>query len=215
MQWYWIDLLIVAVIGLSVLTGLIRGFIKELIALAVWVLAIWLAFSYSQTLDPWLQQYIQDKTARTVTAFILILIATLIAGGIVNAILSFILKRSGLSGTDRILGMGFGFVRGIFIIALIMLVVRMTSLPYQQYASNSTFYAKFEPVVNWLYDLMPEFIKQIKVFDHPLQLPSTGSGIQLPANTTPQPGGQIYLQQGQPNKEGLLTNSDAFELSDA
>ncbi|KTD09516.1 CvpA family protein [Legionella jamestowniensis] len=209
----WVDLLIIAVIGLSVLTGLIRGFIKELIALAVWVLAIWLAFSYSQSLDPWLQKYIQDKTARTATAFIVILIATLIAGGIINAFLSFILKRSGLSGTDRMLGMGFGFVRGVFIVALIMLVVRMTSLPYQEYASHSTLYAKFEPVVTWLYDLMPEFVKQIKVFDHSLPLPSTSSDIQQPAHATSQADGQISLQ-AQPNKESILASPEDFELSD-
>ncbi|CEK10871.1 CvpA family protein [Legionella hackeliae] len=217
MQWYWVDLLIIAVIGLSVLTGLIRGFVKELIALAVWVLAIWMAFNYSQELDPWLQKYIQDKTARTVTAFIAILIATLIVGGIVNALLSFILKRSGLSGTDRILGMGFGFVRGVFIVALIMLVIRMTSLPYQEYAGNSMLYAKFEPVVNWLYDLMPQVVKQMKVFDKPLQFPSSGSQIQLPAKAEPKPGEKSPQQQQaeQPNKETLLSSPEDFELSDA
>lgn len=210
MQWYWVDLIIMAVIALSVITGLIRGFVKELIALGVWILAIWLAYSYSQALDPWLQKYIQDKTARTITAFIAILVATLIAGGIVNALLSFILKRSGLSGTDRILGMGFGFVRGVFIVALIMAVIKMTSLPYQEYSSNSKLYTKFDPVVNWLYNLMPEFIRKVKGFDnstmqlgsHPLQ------NVQSQINQTIQEIPQL-------SKEGFLMAPDDFELSDA
>ena len=42
MQLQWVDLAIIAVIGLSVLTGLFRGFVKELVALCVWILAIWL-----------------------------------------------------------------------------------------------------------------------------------------------------------------------------
>ncbi|WP_133127321.1 CvpA family protein [Legionella nagasakiensis] len=165
MAWHWVDYFILIIIGVSVITGLCRGFIKELIALSVWVLAIWLAFHYSYILDPWLQPYLQDSTARTAVAFIAVLLTTLIVGGLFNALLGFILTKSGLSGTDRILGIGFGFVRGIFIVALIMLVVKLTSLPYQEYSQQSHLYAKFDPVVNWLSGFMPDFVKQVKVYD--------------------------------------------------
>lgn len=165
MQLQWVDIAIVAIIGLSVLTGLFRGFVKELVALCVWILAIWLGFNYSQSLDPWLQSYIQEQSARTAIAFIIILFATLFVGGVINAILSFILKRAGLSGTDRTLGMGFGFLRGVFIVALIMVAVKMTSLPYQQYSRESKLYARFDPVVSLLYEHLPEFIKQVKAVD--------------------------------------------------
>jgi membrane protein required for colicin V production len=165
MQLHWIDLAIIAIIALSVLTGLFRGFVKELVALCVWILAFWLAYNYSQALDPWLQSYIQEQSARTAVAFIAVLFATLLAGGVVNALLSFILKRSGLSGTDRTLGMGFGFVRGVFLVALLMVSVKMTSLPYQQYAQESKLYASFDPVVTILYAHLPDFIKQVKTVD--------------------------------------------------
>ena len=173
MPWHWLDYVIIAVIGLSVLTGLFRGFIKELIALCVWILAIWLAYSYSSALDPWLTHYVQDKTARTVIAFIAILLATIIVGGIFNALLSFILRSTGLSGTDRLLGMAFGLVRGVFIVALIMVVVKMTSDPQKSYVSQSRIYPTLEPLVSWVYGYMPGLIKQIKVFDkndHAMQL---------------------------------------------
>src|SRR5687767_9065738 len=109
MQWYWIDIAILAVLGMSIITGLVRGFIKELIALCIWVLAIYLAYNYSGQLEPFLQNYIQDKTARSVVGFVLILLFILIVGGISNALLGMVLKRSGLSSTDRLLGMVFGF----------------------------------------------------------------------------------------------------------
>lgn len=165
MAWHWVDYCILGIIGLSVLTGIFRGFVKELIALCVWILAIWLAFNYSQHLDPLLTPYIHDKTVRTSVSFIAVLIGTLIIGGLFNAFLSFVLKRSGLSGTDRLLGVGFGFVRGVFIVALVMLVLKMTSLPYQEYSKESKLYAKFDPIVSWLSSYMPDFIKQVKVFD--------------------------------------------------
>ncbi|HRD70092.1 MAG TPA: CvpA family protein [Legionella sp.] len=165
MQLQWVDIGIISVIGLSVLTGLFRGFVKELVALCVWVLAIWLGFNYSQNLDPWLQTYIKEQSARTAVAFIIILFATLFVGGVVNAILSFILKRAGLSGTDRTLGMGFGFLRGVFIVALIMVAIKMTSLPYEEYAKESVLYSRFDPVVALVYGHLPEVIKQIKTVD--------------------------------------------------
>ncbi|HAT8966500.1 TPA: CvpA family protein [Legionella pneumophila subsp. pneumophila] len=165
MQLQWVDIAIVAIIALSVLTGLFRGFVKELVALCVWILAIWLGFNYSQSLDPWLSSYIEEQSVRTAIGFIIILFATLFVGGVVNAILSFILKRAGLSGTDRTLGMGFGFLRGVFIVALIMVAVKMTSLPHQEYSQKSKIYARFDPVVALLYSHLPEFIKQVKTVD--------------------------------------------------
>lgn len=165
MSWHIIDFVIIAIVGLSVITGLFRGFVKELIALCVWILAIWLAFKYSGEVNNWLKPYIQDMAARSVVAFVGILLATIVVGGLFNAVLSFILRRSGLSGTDRLLGMGFGFVRGVFIVALLMLVVKMASIPYQSYAEQSRLYNKFDPLVNWLSGFMPEFIKHAKVFD--------------------------------------------------
>ncbi|AMV14072.1 CvpA family protein [Legionella pneumophila serogroup 1] len=165
MQLQWVDIAIVAIIALSVLTGLFRGFVKELVALCVWILAIWLGFNYSQSLDPWLSSYIEEQSVRTAIGFIIILFATLFVGGVVNAILSFILKRAGLSGTDRTLGMGFGFLRGVFIVALIMVAVKMTSLPHQEYSQKSKLYARFDPVVALLYSHLPEFIKQVKTVD--------------------------------------------------
>lgn len=166
MQWHWLDVAIIAIVTLSVLTGLIRGFVKELIALCVWIAAIWLAFTYSQSLDSWLQHYIHDRTVRIAAAFLLVLIAVLIAGSLVNAILSFIMKRSGLSGTDRLLGMGFGFVRGVFLVALIMVAAKMVMPSYEQVMSNSQLGARFDPVVSWLSSFMPEFIKKAKVLDN-------------------------------------------------
>lgn len=166
MQLQWVDLLIIAVIGLSMLTGLFRGFVKELVALCVWAIALWLGFHYTDLLDPWLKPYIQEQSARTTVAFVIILFATLFVGGVINAILSFILKRAGLSGTDRTLGMGFGFIRGVFIVALLMVTVKMTSLPYERYAQDSALYSRFDPIVAVIYSHLPEFIKQVKTVDN-------------------------------------------------
>lgn len=164
-SWYWIDCAIAIIIGLSIITGLFRGFVKELIALSVWGLAIWLASKYCQTFSVWVQPYISDKTACMVVTFIIILVAVLLSGAIVNTIISLILNRSGLSGIDRLLGMGFGFVRGVFIVALLMVVVKMTSLPAEEYREKSRFYAQFDGLVDKLYGYAPAVIKELAKLD--------------------------------------------------
>ncbi len=182
MQLHWVDIAIIAIVGLSVLTGLFRGFVKELIALCSWILAICFGFKYSSLLDPWLSPYIQEHSMRSAAAFILILFATLLLGGIVNAILSFILKRSGLNGTDRTLGMGFGFIRGVFIVALLMVAVKMTSLPYQEYEQKSKLYAHFDPVVAIIYEHLPDVIKQVKTVETKENIIDTKNDLTLLVN---------------------------------
>jgi membrane protein required for colicin V production len=166
MPLHWVDIAIISIVGLSVLTGLFRGFAKELVALCSWVLAIGLGFQYASLLNPWLSRYIQEQSIRSAVGFIIIMFATLFVGGVLNAILSFIMNRAGLSGTDRTLGMGFGFIRGVFIVALLMTAVKMTSLPYQQYQEQSKLYAHFDPVVAVIYQHLPEVIKQVKTVDN-------------------------------------------------
>jgi len=165
MEWHWLDWVIVGVVALSAITGMFRGFVKELVALVVWGLGLYGSYRYAPVLDPQLAPYIHDNTARTVAAFVLILLVILIAGAIFNAVLGVLLRKAGLSGTDRMLGMGFGVVRGVFIVALVMLMVSLTSLPKEDYRKESLLYAKFDPVVDWISSLMPEFIQKVKTYD--------------------------------------------------
>lgn len=162
MQFQWIDLILIGIIGLSALTGLFRGVVKEVIALGIWVVAIWVGYNYSQVLNPWVQPFIQDQTARTVVSFIVLVVGVLLAGAIANAIIGLLLSRSGLSSMDKILGMIFGFARGVFIISLVLAILQMTSLPYQQYVQGSKVCAQLTPVVNWISGYLPTFINNVK-----------------------------------------------------
>lgn len=161
-----IDYIILGVIGLSVITGLFRGFVKESVALVVWIVAIWCAYHYAAVVETWLKPYVDDTSVRTIISFVVILVAVVLFGAILNALLSFVLHRTGLSGTDRLLGMLFGFARGIFIVALVILVLNMTSLAKKEdYAHHSVLYTKFDPLVQWLSSMMPSLIKQASFFD--------------------------------------------------
>lgn len=163
---HWIDYAIIGVLTLSAITGLVRGFIKEVVALSVWIVAGWMSFVYAKPVSAWLGAYVHDKSAQVVLAYVVIVVGTLLIGGILNTMMSFIMHHSGLSGTDRLLGLGFGAVRGIFVVALIMVVVRLSALPEEEYRTQSCLYNYFTPVVNWLYRYTPDLIKRVEDLDH-------------------------------------------------
>ena len=161
-----VDLAILGVIFLSMLTGFVRGFFKELIALAVWILAFWLAYRYTAVVEAHFQSFIHDGSVRKIAAFVIILLGTIISGGLVNGLIGFILKRAGLSGTDRLLGAGFGFVRGLFVVSMLIVVLNMTSIPHDEYFRHSTLFTRFEPLVKWISAQVPDVIHQVKWLDH-------------------------------------------------
>jgi membrane protein required for colicin V production len=162
-----IDGFIVGIIGLSIVTGLVRGFVKELVALSIWVLAIWLGYTYCEDIGAYLKPYISSESAQLASGFVIILLVTVIVGSFFNALLSFIMKSTGLTGTDRLLGMGFGFIRGVFIVSLLILVVKMTAiLPKDEFIDKSYLYTKFTPIVDWMYNLSPDFVAQMKVLEN-------------------------------------------------
>jgi membrane protein required for colicin V production len=158
----WVDYAIILILALSVLTGLVRGFVKELVALCVWVAAIWVGYKYSPEISPLLQSYFHDETLRVAASFIALLLATLLIGSLVSSALSFLLNHSPLKGSDRLLGMGFGLARGMFIVALLIGMVNLTSLAKDTEFKHSVLYARFKPLSTWLFSFMPDGIHQIK-----------------------------------------------------
>ena len=114
-------------------------------------------------LDPWISPYIHEQTAKTIVEFMIILFVTLLLGGIANLFIGFIVRRSGLSSMDRILGMVFGFIRGVFIVAIIMVGIRLSGISDTEFPKRSALYAKFDPLVQWLSGYVPEFIHRVNV----------------------------------------------------
>ena len=162
MQYQWVDIILIIIIGLSAITGLLRGFIKEFIALGVWIVAVWAGYNYSGVVNPYLQPYIQDQTIRTIIGFVVVVLGVLIAGGIANFVIGLFLRGSGLGAMDKVLGGIFGFARGVFILSLIFAILSMTSLPYQQYVGGSRVYNQLLPVIRWVSGYLPGLINQVK-----------------------------------------------------
>ena len=103
----WLDLVILGIIALSALISLVRGFVKEFVSLVTWIVAGVIALRYFSPMAQLLEPFIAAPMVRNVVGFALLFIATLIIGAIVNFILSQLVSKTGLSGTDKALGVVF------------------------------------------------------------------------------------------------------------
>ena len=158
----WLDYTIIGVILVSVVTGLFRGLVREAISLSVWILALWLATIYSPKFEYVLSAYIDSSTVRVAVIFFAIALAVLIVGSIINAIIGFIIKKSGLGFMDRLFGIVFGFARGVLIIALCLLVISMVKIPNDNWKNESILLPQFKPIVTWLKQYVPD-VSNLKI----------------------------------------------------
>lgn len=117
------DYLLLAVLVISVVAGTIRGFIREAIALGAWILGVWLAWKFPQWAYPWLGGALAEPPAREWAARVVIVAVTLLAGTLLGAIVSWTVRAATVLGPlDRALGLVFGAVRGVVIVAVFVLV---------------------------------------------------------------------------------------------
>lgn len=151
----WLDIAIIGVIALSALISLLRGFVREAFSLAIWVLAFWVSWSFFRDLEVPLRDWIGSPTARLGLAFGALMLATLIVGGLVNFLVIQLVERTGMSGTDRLIGMVFGTARGILLVAVLVLLAGLTPLPGEGWWQQSVLVGYFEELAFWLRDLLP------------------------------------------------------------
>lgn len=140
----WVDLSILTVVAVSVVLSLFRGLVRELVSLAAWVVAFAVALGFYEALAQRFEGILTEAWMRTAAAFLILLVGTLIVGGIVGYVVGRILAKGGLSGPDRLLGGVFGFVRGVAIVALVALMLGATPLVQTELWRGSTLLPQLE-----------------------------------------------------------------------
>lgn len=134
----YFDLLVVAVILLSTLFAYLRGVVRELLAIASWVVGLIAALAYSGRVAELFATFEIPPVARHALAFVLILIVVLLGGGLVARLLKGAIHGVGLGFVDRFLGAVFGVLRGALLVVIFALIAGVTSLPRQDWWQNST-----------------------------------------------------------------------------
>ncbi len=119
------DIVIAAVIALSALFGLMRGLVREVVSLVIWITAALGALTFSGFVaDSALGTLDLGRPVRVAIGFALVFIGVLIAGAIVQRVLGGLVQSTGLGGTDRLLGLVFGGLRGAVVVIVALMAVR-------------------------------------------------------------------------------------------
>lgn len=148
----WLDIVIVAVITLSTLLSLFRGVVKEVLSLAVWVLSFWLAFRYSYPASGLFEGVVPYESVRIGAAFLLVFIVVLVAGMLVSSLASRLVRAGGLGIADRALGALFGALRGVVVVAVLVMLAALTPLARNAAWQDSRMVGHFAILSDWATD---------------------------------------------------------------
>lgn len=142
-----IDWFIVIVLLVSALISIRRGFTKEAMSLASWIFALVIARLFSDNLASLLVTWLSNEAHRYTAAFVILFIATLIVGSLVNHLLGEFVRMTGLTGTDRVLGIVFGLLRGVIIVVAVLALGKLFAL--DQFWQDSLLVPYFDPIIRW------------------------------------------------------------------
>jgi membrane protein required for colicin V production len=133
----WLDYAVLVVLAASILWGVWRGLVHEVVSVASWVLAFLAANMFAGALADALPKGMGTPEVRVLVSFVVIFIVTLIACTVIGHVLSKMMKVAGLGPLDRTLGGVFGFLRALVILLAFALLAGLTALPRQPVWRNS------------------------------------------------------------------------------
>jgi membrane protein required for colicin V production len=133
-----VDIILIAIVFISMLFGAIRGFLRESVALLGWLVGLWLAWRYAPSLEPYLGGALAGTELQVWVARLILLLATVIAAWLVGGLLGYLVQRSGLTlGLDRLLGGVFGLVRGAVIVGFAVMLADAAQLRGEEWWKSS------------------------------------------------------------------------------
>jgi membrane protein required for colicin V production len=143
------DWAIIAVLAISTLMSLRRGFLKEALSLGTWIAAFVVARQFHGPMDQLLETQIVDSLMRSIAAFAALFVGTLLVGAALGFLLGALINSTGLSSTDRVLGMVFGFARGALIVTVVIGLLNLTPLVNDSWYTTASLVPHFETVAQW------------------------------------------------------------------
>ena len=123
-----VDWILLAVLGLSMVRGLWRGLVQEVLSLAGWALAFYVAQMYAPRAGSLLPMQGSSEMLRYAAGFVVTFVVTLIVMTLLSVLVKKLVSAVGLGPLDRLLGSLFGLLRGVVILLAVTVVAGMTSL---------------------------------------------------------------------------------------
>ncbi|PHX49534.1 colicin V production CvpA [Pseudomonas syringae pv. syringae] len=149
-----VDWAILGIVAISALISLKRGFVKEALSLTTWIIAGVVAWMFGAGLSQYLVNYIETPSARVIASCTILFVATLLVGAMVNFLIGELIRVTGLSGTDRFLGMVFGAARGGLLVVVAVGLLSLGPVQQDQWWQQSRLVPQFLMVADWSKNLI-------------------------------------------------------------
>lgn len=153
------DYIVIAIFAISIIVGLMRGIVKEVLSIAGWFVAVFVAKTYTNQVLPFVPDSIPGEGLKVLAAFVILFIASLLITGLISMAISSLFSGVGLGWLNNLLGSFFGFARGLIIACVIVFLLGFTSMPEDERWKNAMFSATIETIVLGVLDYAPEFIR--------------------------------------------------------
>lgn len=157
------DYVVIGIVAVSLLFGLWRGVIGEVISLVAWGVGIFAAIEFGASVGHSVFAGLSDPALRTLAGCVVIFVGVLVSMAVLNLVVRSMVKALGLSVSDRLLGMVFGLIRGVLVCMVLVGLGGMTSAPTQSWWKNAMLAAPLETVVMaakpWLPDDLAKRIR--------------------------------------------------------
>lgn len=151
----WVDWFLLTALLVSILIGVWRGFTREILGLATWVVALLAAFLLSPVAEAQLHSHIAVESVRRAAAYGIVFFIALLLGGVVTHVLSTLVRKSPLSGLDRTVGGGFGLIRGVLLAVIVVWLVGLTPARQDTWWKQSMFVGRLEWLAQGFQHVVP------------------------------------------------------------
>ncbi|MBR1375374.1 MAG: CvpA family protein [Cardiobacteriaceae bacterium] len=158
-----LDIVLATILIVSTLVGIARGLFREILSLIAWVVALWVAIKLSpQVSENFVKQFIEADSIAYIASFGVIFFAALFAIGLVNLLLTSLFDAVKMGGFNRLMGMVFGFLRGLVIGALVVAVISAVfpNLKATEAWTESKLRDGFENLAAWGIEQIPAEVRK-------------------------------------------------------
>jgi membrane protein required for colicin V production len=118
----WVDYSILGILALSVLVGVLRGFVREVLGLATWIGAAAMTYFFGGYVAHQLVPVISAPEVRLIAGQALLFIGSLFLGALITHLIGALVRESPVAPVDRTLGGMFGFVRGVAALVIVVML---------------------------------------------------------------------------------------------
>lgn len=145
-----LDYIILAIVLISAIAGLVRGFLREVCSLVTWLLAFWLAWKLGPMIEPYLGGTLRKVPYGLWAGRGIVFIAVLIIGAVIGAAVNYFVRLSMFSGLDRLLGFVLGLFRGVVAVGVAIVLAQAVHLDGESWWKKSRLVPHMESVADLL-----------------------------------------------------------------